>query len=114
MKDNFSQFIVDKRLSLEPIEIDSSEILKTEDDGYALQKKANTKLTKIGMGKVEAFKIGCTTTVMQKFLSINNPCYGSIFSKTIMHNKGRVPIKGFVKLGVECEIAVEISKDIFH
>jgi 2-keto-4-pentenoate hydratase len=50
---------------------------------------------------------------MQRFLGIPNPCAGEVLEKTVLHRAGRVPRSGFVKLGVECEIAVELSRDIY-
>jgi 2-keto-4-pentenoate hydratase len=78
-----------------------------------LQKVANTNLVDSGLGQIKAHKIGCTSKVMQNFLNINSPCAGDIFEKTIFYNSVEIPYKGFTKVGVECELAVEIAKD-FH
>src|SRR5258708_6814653 len=85
---------------------------QTEAEGYALQRMLNGLLTVAGMGRPAGHKIGCTTPVMQKFLGIPHPCGGVIFEKTVLHRAGRVPRSGFVKLGVECEIAVELARDL--
>ncbi len=105
--------LLDQRLSLRPI-TDLPEAIRpqTEGEGYALQRVLNGLLTVAGMGRQVGHKIGCTTPVMQKFLNIPNPCAGAVFEKTVLHRKARVPRSGFVRLGVECEIAVELARDL--
>ena len=58
------------------------------------------------------YKIGCTTPVMQNFLGIPNPCAGEVFEKTVMRGKGRVSRKAYRRLGIECELVVELAEDI--
>jgi len=77
-----------------------------------LQRVLNGLLTIAGLGRKVGHKIGCTTPVMQHFLGIPNPCAGVIFEKTVLHRCGRVPRAGFVRLGIECEIAVELARDL--
>lgn len=105
--------LLDQRLSLTPIEtLPESLRPKSETDGYALQRVLNGLLTVAGMGAQVGHKIGCTTPVMQAFLGIPNPCAGRIFEKTVLRGTARLPRSGFVRLGIECEIAVELARDI--
>jgi 2-oxo-3-hexenedioate decarboxylase/2-keto-4-pentenoate hydratase len=102
-----------QRLSLTPITalpIGLAPISVTA--GYALQRELNHQLVDAGMGEMVGHKIGCTTPVMQAFLDINQPCAGRIFSQTVMHRHGRVPHHCFVRMGVECEIAVRLQRDL--
>jgi 2-keto-4-pentenoate hydratase len=103
----------DQRLSLAPI-TDLPEPLRPRDEaeGYALQSTLNHLLVEAGMGGLVGHKIGCTTPVMQAFLDIPNPCAGRIFGQTVIHRSGRIPRSGFVKVGIECEIAVELGADL--
>lgn len=103
----------DQRLFLTPI-TDLPESLRPHDEaqGYALQSTLNHLLVEAGMGGLVGHKIGCTTPVMQAFLNIPNPCAGRIFGQTVIHRSGRIPHSGFVKVGVECEIAVELGRDL--
>jgi 2-keto-4-pentenoate hydratase len=105
--------LLDQRLSLEPI-TDLPEAMRpqTEAEGYALQRVLNGLLTIAGLGRQVGHKIGCTTPVMQNFLGIPNPCAGVIFERTVLQRSGRVPRAGFVRLGIECEIAVELALDL--
>ena len=105
--------LLDQRLSLRPItDLPLAIRPQTEAEGYALQRVLNGLLTVAGMGKQVGHKIGCTTPVMQKFLDIPHPCAGVIFEKTVLHRSARVPRSGFVRLGIECEIAVELARDL--
>lgn len=105
--------LLDQRLSLRPItDLPAAIRPQTEAEGYALQRVLNGLLTVAGMGRPVGHKIGCTTAVMQQFLGIPNPCAGAVFEKTVLHRSARVPRSGFVRLGIECEIAVELSRDL--
>jgi 2-oxo-3-hexenedioate decarboxylase/2-keto-4-pentenoate hydratase len=79
---------------------------------YAIQSALNVMLTAAGLGDVVGHKIGCTTPVMQAFVNIDHPATGRVFSKSVMHKHGRVPRHAFVKIGIECEIAVRLSHDL--
>jgi len=103
----------DERLFLTPItELPEAWRPRDEAQGYALQSTLNHLLVEAGMGGLVGHKIGCTTPVMQAFLNIPNPCAGRIFGHTVIHRSGRIPHSGFVKVGVECEIAVELGRDL--
>lgn len=106
--------IVRQRISLTPIEaLPPRSRPQDEAQGYALQTEVNRLLSKSGLGRVVGHKIGCTTSVMQAFLGIPNPCAGDVFEETVRHGSATVPRSGFVKLGIECEIAVELARNVF-
>jgi 2-oxo-3-hexenedioate decarboxylase/2-keto-4-pentenoate hydratase len=105
--------LLDQRLSLQPItDLPLAIRPQTETEGYALQRVLNGLLSVAGLGKHVGHKIGCTTPVMQKFLNIANPCAGVVFEKTVLRRSATVPRSGFVRLGIECEIAVELARDL--
>ena len=105
--------LLDQRLSLQPItDLPAAIRPQTESEGYALQRVLNGLLTVAGMGKQVGHKIGCTTPVMQKFLDIPNPCAGVVFETTVLRRSARIPRSGFVRLGIECEIAVTLASDL--
>ena len=106
--------IVRQRLDLTPIEALSPRSRPQDEvQGYALQTEVNRLLSKSGLGRVVGHKIGCTTPVMQAFLGIPNPCAGDVFEETVRHGNATLPRSGFVKLGIECEIAVELGRNVF-
>ena len=82
-----------------------------ESEGYLLQEYVN-RLLNHPLGPVVGHKIGCTTSVMQRFLGIPTPCAGEIFSRTVLNGHGHVPRDGFNRVGIECEIVVSISETI--
>jgi 2-oxo-3-hexenedioate decarboxylase/2-keto-4-pentenoate hydratase len=109
-----AEHIVRQRLALTPIEALSPRSRpQDEAQGYALQAEVNRLLSKSGFGRVVGHKIGCTTSVMQAFLGIPHPCAGDIFEETVRYGSATVPRSGFIKLGIECEIAVELGRNVF-
>lgn len=79
---------------------------------YAVQAELHALLSAHGLGPLVGHKIGCTTPVMQEFLKIDHPCAGEIFEKTVHHEVASLPLSGFHRVGVECEIAVQLSYDM--
>lgn len=108
-----ADILIRQRLALSPIVALAEDLApRTLTEGYAIQSELNRLLINAGMGEMVGHKIGCTTPVMQAFVNINQPCAGRIFSKTVMHEHGQVPRHGFVKIGMECEIAVRLGRDL--
>jgi 2-keto-4-pentenoate hydratase len=85
---------------------------RDENEAYALQDRANRRLSDLGLGSRIGFKIGCTTPVMQRYLGIFSPCAGEIFEATRTPNGGQLERSRYRKLGVECEIVAQLSRDI--
>jgi 2-oxo-3-hexenedioate decarboxylase/2-keto-4-pentenoate hydratase len=83
-------------------------------DAYALQLRLHEHLQRLGMGTITGHKIGCTTPVMQEYLSIPHPCAGGVLDATVRHGDGAFRIADFVRVGVECEIAVVLGSDLAH
>ena len=79
---------------------------------YAIQDAVHRKLSIAGRGPLAGSKIGCTTPVMQRFLSIANPCAGGVFAPTVQHRDGTFRYADFLHVGVECEIAVRLAKPL--
>ena len=83
-----------------------------EVQAYAIQDRLHQRLTAAGLGEVAGHKIGCTTKVMQAFLGIGNPCAGAVFAPTARDRDGRFRHANFRRVGVECEIAVRLGRDL--
>ena len=81
-------------------------------DAYRVQAALNRLLMTRGAGPLAGHKIGCTTPVMQAYLGIPGPCAGEVFAGTVHRGTGTVLTADHVRLGVECEIAVELAADI--
>lgn len=79
---------------------------------YILQQSLNQTLTASELGRCVGYKIGCTTTVMQQYLGIEHPCAGSMFESMVRFGEGVFSARDLCRPGVECEIAVQIEKDM--
>ena len=83
-----------------------------EADAYRIQQAAHGLMTDRGQGPVTGHKIGCTTAVMQRFLDIAQPAAGGIFAPTCHRQSGTFTAANHHRLGVECEIAVTLARDL--
>jgi 2-oxo-3-hexenedioate decarboxylase/2-keto-4-pentenoate hydratase len=82
------------------------------DEAYAVQGALHRLLADAGRGPVAGWKIGCTTPVMQAYLGIAQPCAGGVLQGTVHHATASLRHAGFVRVGVECEIAVRLGTDL--
>ena len=64
-------------------------------------------------GEFAGYKIAFTTKVMQQRLGATEPVYGRIFKSNVLHSPAVVSAADYVRLGVECEIAVILGKDLY-
>ncbi|QIG47133.1 hypothetical protein G5V57_04890 [Nordella sp. HKS 07] len=106
-----AEILARQRLSLAPVTLEPGQRPVEEREAYALQAEANGLLAE-ALGRISGHKIGCTTPVMQEFLGIASPCAGQVFDRTVLSQAGQVSRASYRKLGVECEIVVEIGTDI--
>jgi 2-keto-4-pentenoate hydratase len=84
---------------------------QSEAEGYRIQHAVHDLLSS-DYGPKVGHKIGCTSAVMQQYLRIPHPCSGGVFRNGI-HPSGAMLRHGdFVRVGVECEIAVRLGRDL--
>jgi 2-keto-4-pentenoate hydratase len=103
----------DQRLARTPIDhLPENCRPRDERDGYAVQKALHELLAGAGLGRVAGHKIGCTTPVMQAYLGIQNPCAGGVHAATVYRRAARVRHADYLRVGVECEIAVRLGGDL--
>jgi 2-oxo-3-hexenedioate decarboxylase/2-keto-4-pentenoate hydratase len=81
-------------------------------EAYRIQDRVHERLTAAGLGPLAGHKIGCTTPVMQAFLAIPSPCAGGVFASTVQYGAGRFRHGDYRQVGVECEIAVRLGRDL--
>src|SRR5271169_6807524 len=84
---------------------------KSEAEGYRIQRAVHDLLLPQA-GAIVGHKIGCTSAVMQQYLDIAHPCSGGVFAKGVFDSGAALRAKDFVRVGVECEIAVELARDL--
>ena len=63
-------------------------------------------------GSLVGYKIGCTSAVMQQYLDIPHPCGGGVFEKGVHDSGAKLAASDYVRVGVECEIAVKLARDL--
>jgi 2-keto-4-pentenoate hydratase len=85
---------------------------QTLSEGYRIQKAVHQLLAATDWGEVVGYKIGCTSAVMQRYLGIPHPCAGGIFAGRVHPSGVTLEHSRFVRVGVECEIAVRLRRDL--
>jgi 2-keto-4-pentenoate hydratase len=107
-----AQAIAAARRSRTPLEPLAAELApRTEADGYRIQ-EALRDLLAADFGAPVGYKIGCTSAVMQHYLDIPHPCGGTVFTKGVHGSGVSLRHSDFVRVGVECEIAVRLGRDL--
>ena len=84
---------------------------RTVDEAYAMQAALHSLLTEVH-GPIAGYKIALTTSVMQQMVGFHMPIAGVILAQTIHASPVTVRRTDYVRLGVECEIAVQLGKDL--
>ncbi len=84
---------------------------QSEAEGYRIQDAVHGLLA-ADFGARVGYKIGCTSPVMQQYLSIAHPCGGGVLAKGVHESGVSLSAKDFVRVGVECEIAVRLARDL--
>lgn len=79
--------------------------------GYQIQDSLHGILTS-DLGPIVGYKIGCTSAVMQKYLAISHPCSGGLYAHRVYESGVTLSASDFVRIGVECEIAVRLARDL--
>jgi 2-keto-4-pentenoate hydratase len=97
------------RTSLPPLAGDAAP--QSEAEGYRIQDAVHGLLA-ADFGALVGYKIGCTSPVMQQYLDIPHPCGGGVFAKGVFDSGVSLSTKDFVRVGVECEIAVKLARDL--
>jgi 2-keto-4-pentenoate hydratase len=82
------------------------------DEAYAIRSVFQEIEETRGRGAIAGYKIGLTTSVMQKLCGINEPCYGAIFEREVHHREAMFSAQDYCRLGVETEIALRLGDDL--
>src|SRR3981081_3619449 len=82
-----------------------------EAEGYRIQRAVHDLLLP-HLGAMVGYKIGCTSPVMQRYLDIPHPCAGGVFARGVHASGASLRAADFVRVGVECEIAVRLARDL--
>jgi 2-oxo-3-hexenedioate decarboxylase/2-keto-4-pentenoate hydratase len=113
MNDTFAaaETIAAARRNRTPLGSLAGDAPQTEAQGYRVQDAVH-ELIAADLGALVGYKIGCTSTVMQQYLDIPHPCSGGVFAKGVHQSGASLRAKDFVRVGVECEIAARLARDL--
>jgi 2-keto-4-pentenoate hydratase len=107
-----AQAIAAARTRLEPLPALPREITPRDvEDGYRVQSEVH-RLLAPRLGPLVGYKIGCTSQVMQEYLGIPHPCAGGVHAGGVHAGGVVLPAADYVRVGVECEIAVRLARDL--
>jgi 2-keto-4-pentenoate hydratase len=84
---------------------------RDEAEGYRVQRALHDLLLP-SVGALVGYKIGCTSKVMQQYLNIPHPCGGGVFARGVHESGVSLRAADYVRVGVECEIAVRLGRDL--
>jgi 2-oxo-hept-3-ene-1,7-dioate hydratase len=83
----------------------------TVEDAYAVQRVLVD--LKIADGRVvKGRKIGLTSKVMQRAVSIDEPDYGALFDDMFVEDGGHIPLGRFIRPRVEVELAFVLGSEL--
>jgi 2-keto-4-pentenoate hydratase len=97
------------RAALKPLPADIAP--QDEAEGYRVQRAVHDLLLPES-GALAGYKIGCTSKVMQQYLNIPHPCGGGVFARGVHESGVSLRAADFVRVGVECEIAVRLGRSL--
>jgi 2-keto-4-pentenoate hydratase len=97
------------RTPLHPLAGDAAP--QSEAEGYRIADAVHGLLAR-DFGEMVGHKIGCTSAVMQQYLNIPHPCSGGVFANGVHPSGAALRAKDFIRVGVECEIAVRLARDL--
>jgi 2-keto-4-pentenoate hydratase len=81
---------------------------RDEAEGYRVQRAVHDLMLPES-GALVGYKIGCTSKVMQQYLNIPHPCAGGVFARGVHESGVTLRAADYVRVGVECEIAVRLA-----
>jgi 2-keto-4-pentenoate hydratase len=84
---------------------------RTVDEAYAMQERFHTLMAD-RHGRVAGYKIALTTPVMQQMVGFHTPIAGAILTRTIHRSPVILRRADYVRLGIECELAVQLGRDL--
>ena len=107
-----AQTIATARRNRAPLASLPAELLPGDEaEGYQIQRAVHDLLLP-QTGALVGYKIGCTSAVMQQYLDIPHPCGGGVFAKGVHESGAKLRFGDYVRVGVECEIAVRLARNL--
>lgn len=111
--DRLADLLARHRRAPEPMKALPAELRPVDlAEGYDVQDAVVARLAAAGDGPVVGWKIGSTSAAMQKYLGIPEPAAGKVLARDCHAGPARLERSAYLHPGVECEIAVRLSKDL--
>ncbi len=85
--------------------------IETIPAAYAVQREY-LKLLAEAQGPVAGYKLAYTTALMQQQAGWSEPCSGALMSSTIRQSPVTLNGAQYRRLGIECEVAVQLAADL--
>lgn len=86
--------------------------LRSERDAYRAQAIAHGRRIARVRSELAGYKIAATTRVMQRYLGMDTPCSAVMLESLVRRSPAVFDAHGQGVLGVECEIAVRLGRDL--
>ena len=80
-------------------------------DAYNVQREY-LKLLAARQGQVVGYKLAYTTATMQQQAGWHEPCAGALMASTIFHSPTTLQASDYRRLGIECEVAVQLATEL--
>ena len=84
---------------------------RSQAEAYAIQQVFQTCMTAV-RGPAVGYKIAYTNAIMRERSGVNAPCSGRILSTGVLDSPATVRRADFLRLGVECEVAVRMASEL--
>jgi 2-keto-4-pentenoate hydratase len=84
---------------------------RTVDEAYAVQEALQTLMAEVH-GPIAGYKIALTTPAMQQLVGFHAPFAGAILARTVHQSPITLRRADYGRLGIECEIAVQLGTDL--
>ena len=107
-----TRFLLEEHRARRPFSpVPTSFAPRTVDEAYVMQDAFATHLA-VTQGPVAGYKIALTAPVMQQMAGFHEPVAGTILTQTIHHSPSTARSAAYMHLGVECEIAVQLGREL--
>ncbi len=81
-------------------------------EAYDVQDAVTERLLAHHGGRQHGYKIGCTNAAAQKFLGLDGPFHGALFSALTYHSPVQLSTQDFFRCVIEPEFAFEMQVDL--
>ncbi|MDA1127622.1 MAG: fumarylacetoacetate hydrolase family protein [Chloroflexi bacterium] len=81
------------------------------DEAYLIQQEFQADISR-EQGPVAGYKLAMTTAALQQANGVSEPCMGIMLANNIRQSPCTLAAADFVKLGIECEVAVRLGADL--